>query len=32
MNPYLTRFVTFGSCDIDFYKLYFRVYCLGAII
>lgn len=32
MNPYLTRLVTFASCDVDFCKLYFRVYCLGAII
>ena len=26
MTPYLTRFVTFGSCDIDFYKLYLGIH------
>lgn len=28
----VTRFVIFGSCHIDFYKLYFWVYCRGIII
>lgn len=32
MNPTLTRFVILSSCSIDFYKLYFRVCCLGVSI